>query len=103
MNKILVTPEELIATSEKFANSGSQVNSITDQMLSIIRSLSSTWMGEASTAYLAKFASLEDDMARIYNMITEHVNDIQEIAKNYNIAESDNTQTSGGLPSDVIS
>lgn len=100
---LLVTPEELINASQQFSNCGSQVQSITQQMLQIIRSMNSSWSGEANTAYTNKFNGLEDDMNKIYKMITEHVNDLQEMARNYQQAEQTNVETAGGLQSDVIS
>lgn len=98
---LLVTPEELINASQQFSNSASQVNSITNQMLSIVRGMSSMWQGEANTAYTNKFNSLEDDMTKIYKMITEHSNDLNEMARNYQTAEQTNVETSSALQSDI--
>ncbi len=100
---LLVTPEKLISTSQEFSNLGSQVNSITQQMLQIVASLGATWAGEANTAYAGKFNSLEDDMTKMYRMINEHVQDLQDMARNYQQAETANVETSSGLQSDVIS
>ena len=58
---------------------------------------------EANTSFSAKFNSLEDDMTRIFRMITEHATDLQEMAKNYQLAESSNVQTSNSLTGDIIS
>lgn len=100
---LLVTPEKLISTSQEFSNTGSTVNSITQQMLEIVRSMGGVWSGEANTAYTNKFNSLEDDMTKIYKMITEHVQDLQEMARNYQQAERTNVETAGSLNSDIIS
>lgn len=100
---LLVTPEKLISTSQEFANCGSQVNTITQQMIQIVQSMGTTWVGEANTAYTSKFNSLQDDMTKIYRMITEHVNDLQEMARNYQAAETANVETAGGLAADIIS
>ena len=101
--QVLVTPEQLISTSNEFATSNSQVKNITNQMLEIIRGMSASWEGEANTAYLNKFNQLEDDMDRIYRMINEHVEDLQEMASNYQQAESTNVDVAGALSGDVIS
>lgn len=100
---ILVTPEKLISTSQEFSSTASQVQSVTQQMLQIVRSMNSVWSGEASTAYTTKFNSLEDDMTSMYKMITEHSQDLQEMARNYQQAETANIETSNSLQSDIIS
>lgn len=100
---LLVTPEKLISTSQEFANLGSQVNNITQQMLQIVASLGATFAGEAYTAFSGKFNSLEDDMTKMYRMINEHVQDLQEMARNFQLAERTNVETSSALQSDVIS
>lgn len=102
-NNILVTPEKLISTSQEFSNIGSQVNSLTQQMTQTVNSLSTSWTGEASTAFASKFNALQDDMTRMYRMINEHVNDLQEMARNYQQAESTNMQSSNALQGDIIS
>lgn len=101
--QLLVTPEQLISTSNEFSSTNTQVKTITTQMLEIVRGMSSSWEGEANTSYLGKFNQLEDDMDRIYRMINEHVEDLQEMAANYQQAENTNIDTSNALPGDVIS
>ena len=100
--QLLVEPEKLISTSTEFDTTGGQVKSITDNMLSIVKALNSSWVGEAATAYQSKFNELEDDMNRIYSMISEHVRDLQEMAGVYQQAEAKNVEESSGLPGDVI-
>lgn len=100
---LLVTPEKLISTAEEFSSINSQITSLTSNMIETINSLSSTWAGEAATMYNSQFTSLQDDMARIASMINEHVNDLKEMGKNYQTAETTNTQTANALPVDVIS
>jgi len=100
---LLVKPEELIATADEFSGVNSQITTLTNSMIETINSLSSTWAGEAATMYNSQFNSLQDDMARIASMINEHVNDLKEMARNYQAAESTNTQTANALPVDVIS
>lgn len=99
---LLVTPEKLLSTSQEFADIGNTVQSLTQQMIQIVSALKSTWAGEANTAYDSKFHALEDDMTRMHRMIQEHVSDLQEMAKNYQSAESANVQTSNALSGDVI-
>ncbi|MBR4981531.1 MAG: WXG100 family type VII secretion target [Lachnospiraceae bacterium] len=99
---LLVTPEKLMSTSQEFATVASQVQTITNQMIETVNSLSTTWGGEAHTAYHAKFSGLNDDMTRIHKMIIEHSNDLNEMANNYKQAESTNVESGSALQADVI-
>lgn len=98
-----VTPEKLISTADQFEKTGNQVRNLTQEMISLIDSMKSSWEGEAATAYNTKFHQLEDDMERIHGMITEHVNDLQEMAQRYQTAEATNVDAGNALAGDVIS
>ena len=100
---INVTPEKLISTAEEFNSTNSQVQNLTQQMISTVDSLRSSWEGEAATAYNNKFHQLEDDMARMHSMINEHVNDLKNMANQYKTAEKANEDISNSLAGDVIS
>lgn len=98
-----VTPENLQATASSFAGIGTTVKNLTQQMTSIVTSLSGqVWSGEDATAYVNKFNGLQDDMERIYKMIIEHSDDLGTIAQEFSTAISTSTQLASSLSSDVI-
>ena len=72
-------------------------------MLQTVKGLTSSWEGEASTAYTTKFNQLESDMTKYKGMINEHVKDLEEMANTYERAEQQNESDSQGLPSNVMS
>ena len=98
-----VTPEQLIKAADTFSQAGAGIASLTSEMISLVNSLKSVWQGEASESYTARFAGLEDDIMRINAMITEHVNDLNEMARTYQAAEDASAQESAALLSDVVS
>ena len=97
-----VTPETLRGTATEFQGTGSQVRSLTQNMISLINSMKSIWQGEAANAYSTKFNSLQDDMEKMNRMINEHVKDLNEMAQRYQDAEQKNTEDSNALRGDVI-
>lgn len=101
-NMIKVTPDVLISTSNEFSTQGSQIGALTTQMLDLVNSLPGTWVGEAGSAYVAKFAGLSDDMTRITNMVTEHAEDLIEMAQTYITTEQQIGDMTQSLSSDVI-
>ena len=62
--QLLVTPEVLESTASEFSEVSTQVMSLTDQMLTKVTDLNSSWQGEASDAYIKKFTELRDDIER---------------------------------------
>lgn len=97
-----VTPEKLIQTSNDFASVGSQMKNLTEEMLSLIKGLNGVWQGEAASAYSNKFDSLTPDMEKLYRMVQEHVQDLQEMARQYQNAENESMQQGSGLHSNII-
>lgn len=98
-----VDPSVLQSTASSFESTGTSVNNLTEQMTSIVTSLTGqVWSGEAATAYVTKFNGLQDDMNRIYKMIKEHSEDLIEFAQQYTSAETANTELANSLSADVI-
>lgn len=98
-----VSPEKLISTASEFGTQGNKIRSLTNQMLQIVNSLSSSWEGDAQKAYQSRFKALDGDMAQIALKINEHVSDLNEMANTYKQAESTNTSDISALASDYIS
>ena len=97
-----VTPEKLIQTSGEFATTGNQMKNLTSEMISQIQGMKGIWQGEAADAYGTKFNSLQTEMDKLYRMVQEHVNDLQEMAAQYQMAETGNTEQGSGLNINVI-
>lgn len=101
-NIIKVSPEKLLSTAQEFSSQGSTISSLTSQMLNIVASLSSAWEGEAASAYMSKFKSLETDIQTINRMIQEHVSDLEQMANLYSQAEQSNAEDASALASNII-
>lgn len=98
-----VTPEQLKSTSTEFSTAGKQITTLTAEMLSKVKAMTSAWEGEASQAYITKFTSLQDDIEKMNRMVQEHVTDLQTMAASYEAAEKANTEATSSLLGDVIS
>ncbi|MBR2675255.1 MAG: WXG100 family type VII secretion target [Mogibacterium sp.] len=99
---IKVTPEILMNTASEFRSEGTQIGNLTSEMMDLINGLPSTWVGEAGAAYVSKFNGLRDDIQRMLNMISEHVEDLNTMAQTYMSTEQQITETTQSLSSDVI-
>lgn len=100
---IKVSPEKLLATAGEFSTEGSTMSGLVSQMINLVTSMSSTWQGEASTAYITKFKSLESDLQVLNRMIQEHVSDLEQMANLYNSAEQSNADDAASLTAGIIS
>lgn len=97
-----VSPEKLQEASGEFSTTGGQMKTITDEMMSIIDSLKGIWEGEASTSYNVKFHSLQEDMDKLYRMVKEHSEDLNQMATEYIQAENANREMGDGLTAGVV-
>lgn len=99
-----VSTAKLRSTANAFNSTGSQVRNITNQMMTLVNALNgSAWSGDAANAYKQKFSQLHDDINKMASMINEHVTDLNNIAQEFDRAESSNVNTSNALSGDVIS
>ncbi|MCQ2080404.1 MAG: WXG100 family type VII secretion target [Lachnospiraceae bacterium] len=98
-----VTPEKLLSTSEEFGMLGSQMSSLTDEMLSLVSSLKGVWSGEAAMTYGGKFQSLQGDMDKLYRMVCEHSKDLSEMARSYQEAENMNNELGASMNANIVS
>lgn len=97
-----VNSEQLAQTASEFGSKAGAVGNLTSQMTNIVTGLASAWEGEAANAYISKFRGLEDDIQMIIRMVQEHSNDLEEMARTYATAESQNMEEISSLSSDVI-
>lgn len=100
---IKVSPEKLIATADEFGKEGFIMSGLVNQMINIVSSMSSTWEGEASTAYINKFKNLECDIQVLNRMIQEHVGDLEQMSNLYSSAERSNSDDAASLTAGIIS
>ncbi|HKM22538.1 MAG TPA: WXG100 family type VII secretion target [Lachnospiraceae bacterium] len=97
-----VTPEKLIQASTEFSSTGKTISTLTQEMTTIINGLKTIWQGDASTTYGTKFNGLQDDIEKINRMIQEHVTDLNEMAREYQSAETANVDEGAKLLTEVI-
>lgn len=98
-----VTPERLLQTSGEFAALGTQMKNLTGEMMTLVKSLNGVWQGEAASAYENRFDSLTPDMEKLYRMVQEHAQDLQEMAKYYQNAETGSLEQGNSLSAGIVS
>ena len=99
---LLVTPQELKTTAGQFQSRASKIQQLTSEMMSQVKSLTSDYEGEASTAYINTFSRLEEDMNQIQAKIKEHVPDLNDMATAYESTENTAAEANAALQSDYI-
>lgn len=98
-----VKPQELVNSANKFSEKADQVRKKTNEMLSLVTSISNAaWAGEGSRSYKKQFAKLNGDMSRMFNSIKGYVRILHDVAGNYDQAERTNIASVGKLENDVI-
>ena len=97
-----VTPEQLESAASEFSSKATTVGNLTSEMTNLVVGLGSAWEGDAATAYITKFRQLDDDIQKMISMIQEHSNDLNEMARVYRDAETENAEEAEALAGDVI-
>ncbi len=100
---LLVTPEQLQTTASNFSAKATQVKALHDSMIQKVNNLANSWTGDAASAYSSKFNALQASMDTIFNMIQEHVKDLNAIAEQYLTAESQAAAAANELPASTLS
>lgn len=98
-----VTPEKLMEAASGFSDTETNIRTITQEMISIVDALKPIWQGEAATGFANRFASLSDDMEKLYAMIRKHAEDLMEMAKEYALAEEESENLAGSLATEAVS
>lgn len=97
-----VTPEKLMQVAGEFEETAGKMKTITGEMLALVKSMGTYWLGEAASVYGNRFDLLSPDMDKLYRMIQEHATDLQEMSRQYQAAEGSNTEQGNSLQSGVI-
>ena len=72
------------------------------QMMNTCTGLKGSWQGEAASIYYNKLSQIAGDLRDVNNIIDEQRKDLQEISKEYKLAETTTSQAVAGLNTDVL-
>jgi WXG100 family type VII secretion target len=98
-----VDTSKLRSAASNFSSTSTQIRNATNRMSETVSQISgSIWQGEAASAYLSKFKGLDDEMQKIDKMIQEHVQDLNDMASQYEAAENASVQQAAALKSDIF-
>ena len=101
---IKVTPQELKNAAGNLQQGGVNIGNYTQQMTEMISQISGQiWSGDAAENFKNKFSNLNDDIQTMIRMINEHVQDLNDMATQYETAEKTNMDTIASLETDFIS
>lgn len=73
-----------------------------DVMLDKVDSTKHYWLGDAAEQYRSEFANKKEYMEEAIKLMTEYVNDLNQIASTYTGVEKANVEMANQLSSDVI-
>ena len=100
---IHVTTDRLRAAAGELESGGSRLDSCTRQMTELVSQIAGdVWSGEAASTYKARFLGLSEDMGRLVRMIREHVQDLNQIADNFDRTEAETQELAQSLQQNVI-
>lgn len=102
-NYFRVSPEEVKNTGAAFDEKGKQMERLAATANETVQTLSGRiWSGEAASKYTAQFNALYNDVAAIQQLITRMVAQLNEIASQYEQAETTSADEAGTLSGSVF-
>lgn len=102
-NTIKVETAKLRSAASNFSSLNGQIGNLINHMISEIQQINgAVWTGDAASAYNKKFNDLNASIKKIDKLIQEYVSDLNEIATEYDKAESQNRQTADSLQNAVF-
>lgn len=102
-NYLRVTPEQVKQTGAAFDAKGQEIKALAASANEIVQTLTGRiWSGEAETQFTSKFNTMYNDIENVQKLITTMVQQLNEIAVEYETTESANTEQAGSLPGSVF-
>lgn len=95
-NKIMVSTTELRNKAETLQQQNQQLMKALEELRSQEQTLSTQWEGDAQQAFRASFQKDMQKFQEFTKGISEYVNALNAIAKEYDAAEARNVQTAKG-------
>lgn len=100
--RLLVDTQDLATTAQEIQSISTQTNGLTQQMLQLVRGMSSFYQGDDATNYLNKFNALESDMQKMFSMIKEQADDLLSMKVKFDGVNTTTVNTTSGLKQPVI-
>ncbi len=92
MNNLRTSPEELRARGAQISTIASDMKVTGEKMFSIVETINgSVWSGETQTVYVSQFDGLRESALAVHARIEEMVNDLNQIAAEYETSEQEMT------------
>ena len=92
-----VTPEELISTASSFKSSQQQMQTAYLTMSDAVRSLDTTWNGDASEQFKAQFDAMYKNLSQTEQKMTDAVDELLKAADLYQQVEDSIKSAVSGL------
>ena len=100
---IRVTPETLTRKAGDLDTNASDVMLLTTQMTERALELTGRiWSGEAQTAFVTRFRTLQDTINKYTPLLQKHASNLRTIAGQYAAVETEAKDLSSGLPGNIF-
>ena len=92
MNNLRTSPEELRARAAQISRLSSEMKGTGEMMFSIVETINGVvWSGKAQQVYVSRFEELRESATAVHARIEEMVNDLRQIASEYEHSEQERT------------
>lgn len=101
--ELVVTPEQMYAAASLIEKNVASSQTSFDEMLSLMRSTSAYWEGDAAEKERNRFDKESDNFAAMISNLLNYVSELKTITGIYEVSEQASTTEAMSLQSDVLS
>lgn len=102
LSTLLVEPDALRQKASTAEKKIQAMQTVFEEMEATVNRTNNYWIGEAGDVHREYFISKKPDIEEIFQRLTEHVRELNQMASVYSNAEKEVTELVQDLPADVI-
>ena len=99
---VKVSSAQFEAGARQFEQHRAKCKQLVQQMMNTCTGLQSKWQSPAATQYYNKLKQIQGDLNDMERIINEHVNDLREIKKIFEVTEDNAATKTASLETDVL-
>ena len=102
MSTLLVEPDALRQKASMAEKKIQTMKTVFEEMETAVNRTNNYWIGEAGDAHREYLMSKKPDIEEMFQRLTEHVRELNQMASVYSNVEKEVTELTQDLPADVI-
>ena len=93
--------QDLRQEASQFQTHADNLSTLAQRMFDLVGSTTGVWNGRDQQTYARQFEGLQDDMSKLFEMVSQYCTDLNDIATSYQTATDENVTIASSLQTDI--